>query len=167
MSKKNKVLDKVLGLPYNRYIKGYFMLLQNKESNLTSGLEDYIETIYMSHLNDTPLKGAELARQLCVSRASVSEALSKLVAKGLIRYNSYESIALTPQGIKEAKKVYNKHHILKKFFETVLDISSSEAGENACKIEHIISEHILREISKFTQYCEQNTQLLENYKKEK
>ena len=60
MSKKNKVLDKVLGLPYNRYIKGYFMLLQNKESNLTSGLEDYIETIYMSHLNDTPLKGAEL-----------------------------------------------------------------------------------------------------------
>lgn len=80
------------------------MLLQNKESNLTSGLEDYIETIYMSHLNDTPLKGAELARQLCVSRASVSEALSKLVAKGLIRYNSYESIALTPQGINEAKK---------------------------------------------------------------
>lgn len=143
------------------------MVLQNKESNLTSGLEDYIETIYMSHLSDIPLKGAELARQLNISRASVSEALSKLAAMGLIKYNRYEAITLTSQGFYEAKKVYNKHHILKKFFETVLDIPSPQAGENACKIEHIISEQILNEISKFTKYCEQNTQILENYKKEK
>ncbi len=142
------------------------MTVQSKEINLTSGLEDYIESIYIAYLNSTPLKGAELARKMNISRASVSEALSKLSTKGLIKYNSYEAIVLTQQGIYEAKKVYNKHHILKKFFETVLDIPSSEAGENACKIEHIISEEILKEINKFTQYCERNTQILENYKKE-
>ena len=47
------------------------------------------------------LKGAELARRLLVSRASVSEALSKLVNLGLIEYKSYGYIKLTPKGKKE------------------------------------------------------------------
>ena len=68
----------MLGLPYNLFRKkGKFMCA--KTQTLTSGLEDYLEEIYIAHLNDTPLKGAELARKLNISRASVSEALSKLV----------------------------------------------------------------------------------------
>ncbi len=121
--------------------------------NLSSGMEDYIEAIYIAHLNDTPLKGAELARQLNISRASVSEALAKLVTKGLIKYNSYENITLTKEGINKAKKVYNKHRILKNFFETVLNIHPEEAGDNACKIEHIISQNILDKMEKLTEIC--------------
>lgn len=55
--------------------------MTEKAKNLSSGLEDYVEAIYIAHLNNKPLKGAELARQLNISRASVSEALAKLVAK--------------------------------------------------------------------------------------
>ena len=40
------------------------MTVQSKEINLTSGLEDYIESIYIAYLNSTPLKGAELARKM-------------------------------------------------------------------------------------------------------
>ncbi len=133
---------------------------------LTSGLEDYLEEIYIAHLNDTPLKGAELARKLNISRASVSEALSRLVKKNLITYNSYESIALTPDGIKEAKKVYDKHYTIKDFFETVLDITPKEAGENACKIEHIISQNILDKMTLFTEFCQKNKEITEKFKKE-
>ncbi len=124
--------------------------MQAKVQNLSSGLEDYIEAIYTSHLNNNLLKGADLARKLKISRASVSEALSKLVNKGLITYNSYESISLTDKGIEEAKKVYEKHNALKDFFETVLKIPSEEAGENACKIEHIISQNVLNKLIQFT-----------------
>jgi len=122
-----------------------------EEKNLTSGLEDYLEAIYVAHLNNKPLKGAQLARELNVSRASVSEALARLVSKKLINYNSYEAISITKSGITEAKKVYNKHHILELFFEKVLEIDKKEASENACKIEHIISENIINKISNFTE----------------
>ena len=139
---------------------------ETKKQNLSSGLEDYLEAIYIGYLNNTPLKGAELARKLNISRASVSEALSKLVAKQLITYNSYEAIALTKQGILEAKRVYDKHHILKEFFEQVLGVSTKEASENACKIEHIISQNILDKMISFTSFCKKYHELIEVYKKE-
>lgn len=141
--------------------------MQKEVKNLSSGLEDYLEAIYISHINNEPLKGAELARKLNISRASVSEALSKLVAKGLIKYNSYEAIAITQSGIDEAMKVYTKHHTLEHFFEKVLGIKKAEASENACKIEHIVSQNILDEMQDFTQFCQKHTEILELYKKEK
>ncbi len=124
--------------------------------NLSSGLEDYIETIYISELNKFPLKGAELARKLNISRASVSEALSRLVEKGLINYKKYGFISLTPLGKKEAERVFEKHNILKTFFEKVLDIPSEEAAENACKIEHIVSDNVIKSIQKFTSTYRKN-----------
>ncbi len=155
----------MLGMPYNNFVKDIFMT--EKAKNLSSGLEDYVEAIYIAHLNNKPLKGAELARQLNISRASVSEALAKLVAKNLIKYNSYEAISITKEGIEEAKKVYEKHHTLEQFFETVLGITKSEASENACKIEHIISQNVLNEMRSFTKFCQNNKEILDTYKKEK
>lgn len=132
-------------------------------NTLSSGLEDYIEAIYISSINNENLKGADLARKLSVSRASVSEALAKLVSKGLIKYNSYEAISLTKQGENEAQRVYSKHHILKEFFEDVLNVSSQEAGDNACKIEHIISENILSRMEKFSKFFRKHKKILEIY----
>jgi DtxR family Mn-dependent transcriptional regulator len=134
--------------------------------NLSSGLEDYIEAIYIAHLHQIPLKGAELARKLNISRASVSEALAKLVAKELIKYSSYEAITLTQKGIDEAKKVYAKHHTLKEFFETVLLVQPDEAGENACKIEHIVSGNILKKMTKLTKLVKQYTEISDKIKEE-
>lgn len=140
--------------------------MTKNSKTLSSGLEDYIETIYIAQLKNLPLKGADLARQLCVSRASVSEALAKLVAKKLITYNSYETISLTSLGIEFAQNVYNKHHTLKMFFEQVLFIAPDEAGENACKIEHIISQNVLNRMAEFTEFCRQNEKFLTEFKKE-
>lgn len=135
--------------------------------NLSSGLEDYLELIYIAHINNKPLKGAELARQMNISRASVSEALAKLVSKGLIKYNSYEAITITDKGIEEAKSVYQKHHILENFFEKVLGIEKIEASENACQFEHIISKNVLDEMLQFTEFCQKHKEILEMYHKEK
>lgn len=133
--------------------------------NLSSGLEDYIEAIYVAHLGGVQLKGADLARKLNISRASVSEALAKLVEKKLINYNSYATINLTESGFTEAKKVYEKHYILKDFFETVLGICSDESGENACKIEHIISQNVLNKLISFTDFCKDHMEFIEEYRK--
>ena len=135
-------------------------------NNLSSGLEDYIEAIYVADINKTQLKGAELARNLNISRASVSEALAKLSAKGLIKYESYGEITLTEKGKAEAIKVYHKHNILKEFFEEILSISPNEAEEIGCKIEHIISKPILEKIRQYTLYCKRHPEINENFRKE-
>lgn len=150
----------MLGLPYN-YFAGGKML-----NTLSSGLEDYIETIYIASENGKTLKGADLAREMNISRASVSEALAKLVSKGLIKYNSYETIFLTEAGKEEARRVYAKHHILKDFFENVLNINPDEASKNACKIEHIISQSILDKMEKFSKFFSKHKQILEIYMEE-
>lgn len=141
--------------------------MQTETKNLSSGLEDYLEAIYIAYINEKPLKGAELARQLNISRASVSEALARLVAKNLIKYNSYEAISITKEGIAEAKRVYAKHHTLEQFFEHVLGIEKFEAGENACKIEHIVSQNVLNEMQEFTKFCQKHAEILDMYRKEK
>ena len=153
-------VDNVLGLPYNFYIGG------SMANTLSSGLEDYIETIYLSTKNGEMLKGADLARKLGVSRASVSEALSKLVSKKLIKYNSYEAITLTKEGDAEAQKVYEKHNVLREFFEKVLNVPSSEASDNACKIEHIISPNVISKMQSFTKSFSKYKKILEVYMEE-
>ena len=52
---------------------------------------------------------------------------------------------------------------LKEFFEDVLGVSSQEAGENACKIEHIISENILSRMEKFSKFFKKHKKILEIY----
>lgn len=135
----------------------------SEHKNLSSGLEDYIEAIYIAQLQDNQLKGAQLARILNISRASVSEALTKLVNKELVTYNRYEFISLTEKGLAEAKRVYTKHHILEDFFKNVLGISPDEANENACKIEHIISENVLSKIEKFSNFYKKHKKILDLY----
>ena len=134
------------------------------EDILTSGLEDYIEAIYIVSIKNETIKGVQLAKMLNISRASVSEALSKLVSKGLIEYKSYGNITLTKNGIILAKKVYAKHNILKIFFETVLGVNEEDAGKIACKIEHIVSQDILDKIEKLTLFCNKTPEFLEKFK---
>lgn len=136
--------------------------MENK--NLTAGLEDYLEAIYIMQSETKKVKSIDIARMLNLSRASVSEALSKLVSKGFITYESYGIITFTKEGLNEAVNIYNKHNILKSFFQTVLDINPQEASENACKIEHIISQNVLAEIKNFTNYCNNNPEIIDKYK---
>jgi len=132
-------------------------------SSLSSGLQDYIETIFISTEKGEDLKAVDLARKLNISRASVSEALSRLISKNLVQYNAYKNISLTKKGKIEAKKVYAKHHALKDFFQIVLNVTSDEASENACKIEHIVSENILNKMERFTNFFKTHKRILDLY----
>lgn len=117
---------------------------------LTSSLEDYLEAIYVILKKNNSVKAIDVSRTLNVSRASVTEALKKLEQRDLINYGRYDVISMTQKGIAEAKKVIDKHNHLCAFFKDVLNASDKEAQENACKIEHVISEDILKRIISFT-----------------
>ena len=134
---------------------------------LSAGLEDYIEAIFVAYTANRSLKAADLARELCISRASVSEALAKLASKGLVKYESYGPVYLTDEGKRQAAIVYNKHSILERFFKNVLGVNQEEANENACEFEHIISQELLNKIHDFIHFAEENKDVFDKFKEVK
>lgn len=122
-------------------------------------MEDYIEVIYNSIKYNESVKAVDIARELNVSRASVTEALNKLSDKGLINYGRYQTIKITDMGVKVAKDVVNRHSSLSSFFENVLGAGRKESEENACRIEHIISAELLDRIEAYLKFMRANPQI--------
>ncbi len=130
---------------------------------LTSGLEDYLEVIsnYLKKYNK--VRAIDIAKELNVSRASVSEALKRLADKNLINYGRYGAISITGEGEKAAAAIIEKHTLLQKFFKDILGLEEQESAENACKIEHVISENVLERLNQFVKFNEKNPEFLKNF----
>ncbi len=126
------------------------------DKNLTSSLEDYLESVYLIYKKYNSVKAIDVSRALGVSRASTTEALKKLSEKKLINYGRYDAISITKQGESIAKEIIKKHNSLYNFFREVLGASDTEAQTNACAIEHIISQDILKRVIAFTEYYRKN-----------
>lgn len=118
---------------------------------ISASLENYLEAIYTNIEKKQKVKAIDLSRQLEVSRASVTEALKKLATKELINYDRYGDISLTPEGINTAKKIFSKHNLLMTFFKEILNLEEKEAEENACRIEHVISQKAYEHLRIFTE----------------
>ncbi len=116
---------------------------------LTASLEDYLEVICNHADSNKSIRAIDISKKLDVSRASVTEALKKLANKGFINYGRYDSITLTESGKEIAKSVISKHTVLQTFFEKILGLPEKEASENACKIEHVITDNAFRKISEY------------------
>lgn len=133
-------------------------------SNLSASLEDYLEIICNSLETNESVKAVELAKKLNVSRASVSEALSKLSEKNLIVNEGHKGITITDMGLKKAQEVILKHNTLTSFFENILGLDKEISEENACKIEHVISDDVFSRIKDFHSYCEINKKFIDKFK---
>lgn len=121
---------------------------------LTSSLEDYLETIYLIISEKEAVRPKDIAKRLNVSNASVTGALKTLSDKGMINYTPYDIITLTHQGREAAMDVVRRHVLLKDFFVHVLGVSEQEADSAACAMEHGISSTVLDKLAKFAEFIE-------------
>ncbi len=99
--------------------------------------EEYCETIYELEEDDLDVIQARIADRLEVSRPSVSEMVKRMEVEGLI--NIAERITLTPKGMHLAETVVRRHRLAERFLTDVLDLTWSQAHQEAGKWEHIIS----------------------------
>lgn len=121
---------------------------------LTQSQEDYLETIYVETQKNGCAKVTEIAKILDVKKASVTGALSSLKEKGLINYAPYCPITLTKEGIKTAEKILLRHEVMTNFFKNILHLSQEEAAQNACRMEHIMSEEMFKRIHTFSHFIQ-------------
>jgi Mn-dependent DtxR family transcriptional regulator len=117
-----------------------------KTKRYSESLENYLETIYM--FGGENVKSVDLANHLNVSRASVNNAVNSLIEKKLVSKALYGHISLTDQGKIVAKKVLEKHELLKRFLIEVLNVEAKQAEDEACGIEHVISDYTASQIKK-------------------
>ena len=114
--------------------------------------ENYLETILMLSQKTGSVRSIDIANELGFSKPSVSIAMKNLRENGYIDVMGDGSIVLLPPGKDIAENLYMRHTVLTECF-TLLGVSKETAAEDACKIEHILSEEsfnaIKNHLSKF------------------
>ena len=118
----------------------------NKMSLLESG-ENYLETILMLSKNQKDIHAIDIVNHLGFSKPSVSIMLKKLKEDGYITIDDNSHVHLTKQGEAIAQKILNRHTTLTELF-TKIGVSSKIAEEDACKIEHDLSDETFDALSR-------------------
>jgi DtxR family Mn-dependent transcriptional regulator len=118
--------------------------------------EEYLETILYLTRGGKKAKTRDIARAMDIKPPSVSEMLLKLRDQGYIEYVPYEGALLTEAGRREAMQIERKHQLLETFLVDTLGVDVQEAHEEACEMEHSISEGTVDRICAFLghpRYC--------------
>ena len=102
--------------------------------------EMYLETIYTLSQEKTNVRSIDVAEALGYSRPSISRAVGLLKNDGYLSVDEDGFLVLTDKGIAVAKKIYERHTILTAAL-TALGVDQEAAAEDACRIEHVISDN--------------------------
>lgn len=111
--------------------------------------EMYLETILILSKRTGQVRSIDIARELDYSKPSVSRAVGLLKEDNLIAIDTNGYITLTNSGNKKAKDIYEKHQVLTEFLRDVIKVSPEVAEEDACRIEHVISDDTFQGIKKY------------------
>ena len=107
--------------------------------------EMYLETIYVLSKESSTVLAIDIGNQLGYSKPSVSRALGLLKESGYIEKSDIGAIKLTKAGEKIAKTIYERHSVLSTLFMN-LGVDKKTATEDACRIEHYISDKTFKAI---------------------
>lgn len=116
---------------------------------LQESAEMYLETIYVLSIKTGNVRSIDVAEHMGYSKPSVSRAVSLLKKGGYLTMAKDGVLTLTDEGVKTAKSVFERHNVLTTFLKK-LGVSDETAAQDACKIEHVISNETIEAIKTFT-----------------
>ena len=99
----------------------------------------YLETIYILSQKNSYVRAIDVGEQMGFSKPSVSRAMSILKKDGYVNVDGDGAITLTESGLNIALTMYTRHTVLSKMLME-LGVDEQTATEDACRIEHVISE---------------------------
>lgn len=119
---------------------------------MSEPLEDYLETIYLLVQEHGFARVRDIAKARDVRAATVSVALRKLAEAELVNYVRREYIGLTTKGEEAARRILTRHRLLTRFFEEVLGMSARAASEQACAMEHVLTDEAMDRMVRFFEF---------------
>ena len=126
-------------------------------------VEDYLKAIYDLSQNEKPVSTTDISRTLKVAPASVTEMLKKLAEKGYLTHSPYHGTRLTSTGRRIAEKIIRKHRLLERFLHDVLKIDKINVHEQACGMEHSLSDDAAEALCRFLKHpdrCPDNGKII-------
>ena len=115
--------------------------------SLKESAEMYLESIYILHKFKPSVRSIDVAEHMNFSRASVSRGMSLLKNQGFISVDKDGSITLTEKGYQTAEKIYERHTVISQML-TEIGVDEKTAAEDACRIEHVISDETFEAIKR-------------------
>lgn len=112
--------------------------------------EMYLETIHVLYKKNGHVRSIDVSEHMGYSKPSVSRAMGLLKEGGYITIDKEGFITLTDSGLEVAQKIYERHTILSTLL-VALGVSPETAAEDACRIEHAISDESFEAIKKHAQ----------------
>lgn len=109
---------------------------------LTQSIQDYLKHIYELNEDGIHASTTELAARLSVAPASVTGMLQRLASSTppLVIYKKHQGVTLTKAGMRAALEVIRHHRLLETYLVRALGYSWDKVHEEACRLEHVISE---------------------------
>jgi DtxR family transcriptional regulator, manganese transport regulator len=115
----------------------------------STAAEDYLERILELIKSKGYARVVDIASALKISQASVTNMVQRLAADGLLKYEKYRGLVLTPAGEKVARNIAHRHRLLSDFFK-LLGLSERVIHHDVEGMEHHISAPTLRAIQALT-----------------
>lgn len=112
--------------------------------------EMYLETIYVLTKNSENVRSIDVCEYMGYSKPSVSRAIGLLKNGGYVTVDGEGHLSLTADGKEIAEKIYERHTILTAFLAR-LGVGREVASEDACKMEHVISDDSFEAIKNFVE----------------
>jgi DtxR family Mn-dependent transcriptional regulator len=121
---------------------------------LTPAMEDYLEAIFDLEKEKKVVRVKDIAKQLNVKMPTVTSMLKVLRDRNMVAYEKYEYVELTPEGEVVGKEIDRRHRILKRFLVKVLKVNGVQANEEACMMEHAVSQSTLEKLVDFMEFIQ-------------
>ncbi len=108
----------------------------------------YLETIHVLSKRSGTVRSIDVGEYMGYSKPSVSRAIGLLKSGGYVNVDENGCLSLTDAGLEVAEKIYERHTIITDFLVS-LGVTPETAAEDACKIEHDISDEAFEAIKNF------------------
>ena len=138
-------------------------LMKRDDDDLTASMEDYLEMVYRLSGNHGFTRVNELASALNVQPPSVSKISQKLAEQGMVAYEKYGYIILTPKGKELGKELLYRHQVVEDFLQ-LLGVTEGLL-EQTEMIEHTLNPQTLKEIARLVQFFKERPELVLEYRK--
>ena len=125
--------------------------MKNENYVMTSSLEDYLEAVFVLSKQKSNVRITDIAEHLQVSKPSVNRAINTLTQNGFLEHITYGDIVITPAGESYAANVLRRHRLIKQFLIDELGVDEKIAVDDACKIEHDISDATFEAIKRYVE----------------
>ena len=112
--------------------------------------EMYLEAIHVLTKTNGHVRSIDVSEYLGYSKPSVSRAMGILRSGGYITVDQNGGLVLTASGLEIAEKIYARHTLLTKLLVHI-GVSEETAAEDACKLEHAISDESFEALKKFVE----------------